>query len=64
MTYRFELRTTSARVNLEFELDRDEIPIEDVENLLARTQKIAARACRRKRMWMVEEVTKIESIPD
>ena len=64
MTYRFKLRTNSTSVNFEFTLDRDEIPTGDVENLLARTQTVAARACRRrKRTWTVEEITKIESIP-
>jgi hypothetical protein len=63
MTYRFALRTNSAMVNLEFTLDRDEIPTGDIENLLTRMHRVAVRACAgRKRTWMVEEITKIESI--
>ena len=62
-TYRFRLRTNTAIVNLEFTLDRDEIPADDIENLLTRTHRVAVRACGgRKRTGMVEEITKIESI--
>jgi|SRR5688572_19754254 len=62
MTYRFALRTNSATVDLEFTLDRDEIPTGDVEELLTRTHKVRVRAChRRKRTWTVAEIIKIES---
>ena len=62
MTYQFRVRTGSTSIDLEFTLDRDGIPAGDVENLLARTHKVAARACRRgKRTWAVEEITRIES---
>jgi|SRR5688572_8840492 len=62
VTYRFAIRTSASNIILEFTLDRDDIPEGDVENLLARTHKVSARACRSgNRTWAVEEITRIES---
>ena len=58
--YRFAIRSNSARVGFKFVLDREEIPLRDVESLLGKRHAIRIRACRKgRRDWIATEIALI-----